>query len=357
MPNQKPGLFGVKHSNRDFSQRETWGKNQFNSSFPIAMTSFLASKNQGCVYITLDNKVKIKHNILNVNDLYKIEPFSENLFFAFESSYTPYQQFLFGTLPRVDVVIQDRISGQALRALEIKLTALPDNTTCDLSEDKFGSEIVVRPDTIVYLAISILANFKETPFLLKKLFHQDFETIKDWSDATEIWSFIPRMVDVIDKIILQLIEEQEPFLMQPIWKTEGKSPMLSEHCLDVFVWSNLAFIQLFLSVGRGELNEKIKITRQIRTIIWFFKMIYDYAFDGQFNHEKIIDTLSYNTKNDKAFAVSGKITHIYMTCERLTKPLIRKEEIKDIIIGGGQNLLSPERRFDAIIHNTPDLFN
>ena len=47
--------------------------------------------------------------------------------------------------------------------------------------------------------------------------------------------------------------------MQPIWKTEGKSPMLSEHCLDVFVWSNLAFIQLFLSVGRGELNEKIEI--------------------------------------------------------------------------------------------------
>ena len=27
------------------------------------------------------------------------------------------------------------------------------------------------------------------------------------------------------------------------------------------------------------------------------------------------------------------------------------EEIKNIILGGGQNLLSPERRFDAIIFN------
>ena len=31
-------------------------------------------------------------------------------------------------------------------------------------------------------------------------------------------------------------------------------------------------------------------------------------------------------------------------------------EIKNIILGGGQNLLSPERRFDAIIVNSPDLF-
>ena len=27
-----------------------------------------------------------------------------------------------------------------------------------------------------------------------------------------------------------------------------------------------------------------------------------------------------------------------------------------IILGGGQNLLSPERRFDAIIFNSPELF-
>jgi hypothetical protein len=26
-PNQQPGLFGLKHSNRDFTQKEAWGKN------------------------------------------------------------------------------------------------------------------------------------------------------------------------------------------------------------------------------------------------------------------------------------------------------------------------------------------
>lgn len=85
-------------------------------------------------------------------------------------------------------------------------------------------------------------------------------------------------------------------------------------------------------------------------------MLYDFSQNGQFNHAKIIDELSYNTKNDKAFAVSGMVTYPYMTCEELKKPRITKEDIKNIILGGGQNLLSPERRFDAIIFNSPELF-
>jgi HindVP restriction endonuclease len=85
-------------------------------------------------------------------------------------------------------------------------------------------------------------------------------------------------------------------------------------------------------------------------------MLYDFSKNGQINHHKIIDELSYNTKNDKAFAVSGRITHRYMSCPELTKPRIQQKEIKNIILGGGQNLLSPERRFDAIIYNSPELF-
>ena len=41
---------------------------------------------------------------------------------------------------------------------------------------------------------------------------------------------------------------------------------------------------------------------------------------------------------------------------RLFLQRITKNEIKNIILGGGQNLLSPERRFDAIIYNSPELF-
>lgn len=126
--------------------------------------------------------------------------------------------------------------------------------------------------------------------------------------------------------------------------------------MDIFVWSNLAFIQLFLNVARRELSTEHKITRQIRSSIWLFKMLYDFANTGKINHNQIIDRLSYNTKNDKAFAVSGKIMHPYMSCNELTKPRITKDEIKNIILGNGQNLLSPERRFDAIVYSSSELF-
>lgn len=46
-----------------------------------------------------------------------------------------------------------------------------------------------------------------------------------------------------------------------------------------------------------------------------------------------------------------------MACEELAKPRIEKKDIRKIILGGGQNLLSPERRFDAIIFNSPELFS
>lgn len=353
---EKPGLFGIKYSNRDFTQENTWGKNQFNSSFPASLSVYLHSKNFENVYLTLDKDLNVVHSKISTSIFFGLEPTSEDLFYSFESAYTPYEQLLVGHLPRVDLVTQSKSSGQALKPIEIKLTALPDNTTCQLSEDKYGTEIVIRPDTIVYLACSIAFNFKGKLAELKSHFSKDFTKIKDWTEGSAVWEFLPKMLTTIDSITLSVLDKQEPILMQPVWKTQGKSPTLSENCLDVFVWSNFAFTQLFLDVARKELSSNNRITRQIRTIIWLFKMLYDFSINGQFNHAEIIDQLSYNTKNDKAFAVSGMVTHPYMDCEELNKPRITKDEIKNIILGGGQSLLSPERRFDAIIYNSPELF-
>ncbi len=353
---ENPGLFGIKFSNRDFNNKNTWGKNQFNSSFPASLSAYLNNKGIENVYLTLDANLNVVHKKISTSDLFGLSPDSNDLFYSFESAYTPYEQLLVGHLPRVDLVTIKKSSGQALRPIEIKLTALPDNTTCELSDDKYGTEIVIRPDTIVYLACSIAFNYRDNFEKLKAHFPTSFQYINDWTEGSEVWEYLPKMLDTVDKITLSILDKQEPILMQPIWKTMGKSPSLSDNCLDVFIWSNFAFIQLFLNVVRGELSTNNKITRQIRTIIWLFKMLYDFSLKGQFDHAKIIDELSYNTKNDKAFAVSGTVTHPYMDCDELHNPRIKKEEIKNIILGGGQNLLSPERRFDAIIYNSPELF-
>lgn len=57
----QPALFGLKNSNRDFTNKDTWGKNQFNSSFPAALACFMHSKSIEPVYLTLDEKLKVVH--------------------------------------------------------------------------------------------------------------------------------------------------------------------------------------------------------------------------------------------------------------------------------------------------------
>lgn len=353
----KPQLFGLTYSNRDFTTKESWGKNQFNSSFPAALIAFMDSKGLDSKYLILDNQSEIEHKFLKAKDFFGQTPASQDLFYAFETQYSPYQQLVIGTLPRVDLVTQSKRDGNCLAPIEIKLTALPDNTTYKLKENEYGSELVIRPDTIVYLACSIAHAFSNNKQELKKFFGNKYTKIKDWTEGRNVQPLLPKMIKDINLICQSIVKKQTPLILQPIWKTNGKSPILSEYCLDVFVWSNLAFTRLFIDATISEIaKNKTKISRQSRTIIWLFKMLYDFARKNQINHELIIDSLSYNTKNDKAFALSGKITHQYMASAELTKPRIHKEEIKNIILGGGHNMLSPERRFDAIIFNSPELF-
>ncbi len=352
----KPKLFGINKSNRDFTKKETWGKNQFNSSFPVSLACYMYKKGIEAVYLKLNDDLKIQHSTISTEKLFGISPYAENLFFAFESDFIPYQSLVIDNVPRVDLVTQNTQKQICLRGIEIKLTALPDNATCELSDTEFGSELVIRPDSIVYLALSIANYYRHNTELLQILMGNTFKNITDWSDGQQVIHYLPKMIICIEQILQKNIDKQEPFIMQPIWKTLGKSPQLAENCLDIFVWSNLAFSKLFMNVITQEFSYDIKITRQLRSIIWLIKMLLDFCENKIIDYKKIIDELSYNTKNDKAFSVNGKLTHAFMQCEELTNPRIKKEEIKNIILGNGHLLLSPERRFDAIIYNSPDLF-
>ena len=68
MTNIKPGLFGLTNTNRDFTQKETWGKNQFNSSFPAALCCFLASKNIQANYLAIE-KGKLIPGFISIKDI------------------------------------------------------------------------------------------------------------------------------------------------------------------------------------------------------------------------------------------------------------------------------------------------
>jgi len=348
---QSPHLFGLENSNRDFTSRNSWGKNQFNSSFPASLCCFLHSIGENANYLSMHGGVYQCREI-SISDAFNINPLDDDIYFAFESLHSPFQKYVIGALPRTDLVIQRRSNGDCLAGIEVKLTALPDNTTCDLAEANYGSEIVVRPDTIVYLACSIAKGMGDKI----SQYMDDQIVIEDWSDANLLLPFVPKIINSLIEISVNLESNQSPFLLQPVWKTHGKSPQLAENCLDAFFWSDAGFLNFITEIANN--NPKAnKITRQTRTAIWLYKMLLEISSNGRFDHEAIIDTLSYNTKNDKAFASAGNVTNKFMSCKRLVRPIITKTQIKQIILGGGQSLLSPERRFDAIIYNSPELFN
>lgn len=349
---QTPSLFGIKKSNRNFTEDESWGKNVFNSSFPASLCCFFEHEKIKPNYISISKDGQYIIDECTVEHVFGISSKDENIFFSFESIYTPFQPHVIGNLPRTDLVIQNIKDGKCMRGLEVKLTALPDNSTCNLEDSKFSSEIVVRPDSIVYLACYLIDGLEDD---LSKYLTVSSDDIVDWTEPSEVLKKTDEILTSLESISKAMHSKQLPFLLQPIWKTEGKSPRLTDNCLDIFVWSDAGFLWFITQIANTKTSPN-SITRPLRTAVWLYKMLLDFSENKIFDHKKIIDSLSFNTRNDKAFSANGKVTYPFLKCDNLEKPRIKKAQIKDIILGGGQNLLSPERRFDAIIYNSPELF-
>lgn len=359
MPNNtidKPGLFGQKHSSRNYSNPKVWGKNQFNSSFPASLVAYMGSKGLESVYLCATGVPgETTQKKIPGSELYGIDPLSDDAFYNFESGYFPFEQYYNGEREKIDLVMVERSSNQLLRGLEIKLTACPDDSTRHLSDDRHSSEIVVRPPTICFLACSICRHYDSESGRgkLKRLL-DNVPQINHWDEIKEVAPHFLEIQDAISNVCADMLNSQTPLIIQPIWKTDNSRSRLAEDCLDVFVWSNIATIQMCIST---DYSQDKGINRYNRTIIWIYRMLFDFCVYGQFDYTRIIKHHSYDTANDKAFSISGKKSYKYLESEELIHPRIRKSEIKNIILGGGQEFLSPERRFDAVIVNTPGLFD
>jgi len=351
----KPSLYGITHSNRDFSNAYYWGKNQFNSSFPVALLCFMRDNAINSVYLRIDKDRNIFHDELPIDDLFGSSLPNEKLYFSFESRYEPYRKFVHDELETIDLVVKNAETDSFIHPIEIKLTTLPDNTTESFPEDKYGCEIVIRSPTMRYMALSMALTLQKKFKDISDIFESSCLKVRNWDNPDEIKNELPDMLNALKTFISKYCKYEKPFLMQPIWKTVGKSPNLADNCLDIFVWSDFALTQLFMDSALE--SESTKISRQQRAAARLARFLFEVSRSGKVYQEPIYDGMSLGNQTDKEFAISGNKTHKYMRCDRLTKPIIRKNQIKKIILGGGQKWLSPERRFDAIIYFSTDLFD
>jgi len=341
----KPGLFGQKHASRDYTKASAWGKNMFNSSFPASLVAYMYAKGIKPVYLEIDAENNLTHGYISGERLFGVDPLSDDAYYNFEAGFPAFEKYYTGDREKIDLVMMNRTTNESLIGLEVKLTALPDNTTLRKSEEEYSCEIVVRPPTICFLACSICEQFNtdERKNALRRILNA-VPKINHWEEVGEVTPHYAKIEGAVKNVAKLIHDQQTPLMVQPVWKMKDK--MLATDCLDVFVWSNLALLQLCYV---GENAKPHEISRFQRAVIWVYLMLKDFVDYDTFDYVRIIKDHSYQNANDKAFSVPGTSSYRFLKSEELLHPRIKKQEIKNIILGGGQNMLYPETFHDEFI--------
>lgn len=363
-----PRLYGISHSNRN--GKDLWGKNQFNSTFPVALSCLMRDKKIPAAYLKISEELKVVVSESSFDDIFNTSLANDELYFLFEGKYVPYQEFAYDDIGCIDLVIKKAVKdtdpaskkmipGEFLRPLEIKLTVVPDQTTHKQIEEMWGPELVIRPATTIYCALGLAASCKEHNVLnkVREIFEPACHPIKNWDNAYEINANIGKILSALDRFQRELHDLQKPMLMQPIWKTEGKSPVLKDDAFDVFIWSDFALCRLFLDLAKAG-AEKQEVNRFVRSAVRLCRFLYEVSTRGKVNVKSIYTEMAHSKQTDKEFAVPGKKTYLYLQSKYLLKPRMPREALKQIILNGGEQKLSPERRFDQTVYfTTKHIFN
>lgn len=342
------GLYGIKHSNR--TDDKHWGKNCFNSSFPTALACYMKDKDIPAVYMHLVNingVLKVKADTIPITQVFNCETLNnDNLYFSFETIYQPYQEYAFDFLDGIDMVVKD-VRGHWLAPLEVKLTVLPDNSTVKREERQWGSEMVIRSATTSYCAIGMYDGVKDKSREVRGIFEEACSSIQMWDNDFEMTHKIGSLIQSIDTFQKRYYVKQRPLVMQTIWKTQGKSPRLSDPALDILVWSDYAFSRLFID---DSTQETTTMSRPQRATARLARCIWELSKSGKIRIEDIYRQMGFTNQTDKEFSLNGIKWRRYVPYGRPITPIIPKSAINEIIEEGYIEKLSPERRFDQSLY-------
>tara|TARA_R110001606_G_scaffold249840_2_gene397739 strand:+ start:2473 stop:3528 length:1056 start_codon:yes stop_codon:yes gene_type:complete len=343
----EPSLYGIINSNRNGN--DLWGKNQFNSTFPASLACYMRDIKMKAVYLSVNSDLCVQASEIDLDEVFNTKLRNDELVFDFESKYNSYQKFAFDDIRGIDLVI--RSNERQIRPFEVKLTVVPDSSTYNQEEAEWGTEIVIRPATTSYCALGMAESCESSFGLIREIFEPICSSIQHWDSRLEIDSKRSNILLALNTFQKEFHPFQKPFLMQPIWKTKGKSPLLDDNAFDLFIWSDFAVCRTFLD--RSAVSDK-EVNRYMRSSARLTRILYELSSTGKTNIEKIYTEMAFGLQSDKEFALNGKVTREYMNHPRRTKPLLPPAILRDIILNGGQKMLSPERRFDQTIYYTAE---
>lgn len=350
----QPGLYGLTSDNSSRVGDDLWGKNQFNSTFPLALCLYMRDNGHRPVSVNMtDGKVKVVDPIWSMDDI--IGKASDKPYYHFEKSYEPFEKYSRegSVVDKIDLVVE--INGEHFAPYEIKLTVIPDITTVKRSEKEWAPEMVVRPvssaHAMMRVASSLLdENNKYIADQIRSILRIAYNKIRKWDSKADIYKNSEALYSALDQALIYAEEIQSPFLIQPIWKTCGQTLKLCEKCFDVFVWSDVAVMGIPVRECNIEAARESRFApRILREIARHVRALYDILQNGDYAYPEIYKGMDLDKQTDKAFAISGNRSFIYMSHERLCNPVLPRTVIKEIVVNGGASQLRPERRFDAAV--------
>lgn len=344
------GLFGIENSNRTVDDH--WGKNCFNSSYPTATACYMLEHDISAVYIKLaciDGRLCVVADEIPISQVFNSADKRPNeLFFSFESVFEPYQQYSFDQIDGIDLVVKD-VDGNFLSPIEVKLTVLPDNSTYNKREEYWGSEIVIRSATTSYCALGMFDAVKDQSRHVREIFEDACSSIQMWDNDYEVTHKMPLLCDSINRFQREYYQHQKPLLMQTIWKTQGKSPLLANQAFDIIVWSDYAFSRLFIDSSNDGANT---MSRPMRATARLARCLWELSRSGIIRVNDIYRQMAFGNQTDKEFSVNGLKWKRYVTSDRTIHPILPSTVVNEIIEDGYIQRLSPERRFDQTLYFT-----
>lgn len=344
------GLFGIEHSNR--RPDDHWGKNCFNSSFPAATASYMLENNIPAIYINLaevDGELKVVATEIPISEVFTCGNLHANeLYFAFESVFEPYQEYSFDQIDGIDLVIKD-LHSNFLAPLEVKLTVMPDNTTYKKPEELWGSELVVRTATTSYCALGMYDAVKQDAIHVREIFEDACSSIQSWDNDFEMTHKLSMLCNSIDSFQRSYYNRQKPLLMQTLWKTQCKSPFLADQAFDIVVWSDYAFSRLFIDASHEDAQT---MSRPMRATARLAKCLWELSKSGKIRIVDIYRQMAFGNQTDKELSVPGNKWKTYVSTNRTAQPILHKDVVEHIIQPGYIRKLSPERRLDQTLYFT-----
>ena len=178
---------------------------------------------------------------------------------------------------------------------------------------------------------------------VRESFEEACSSIQMWDNDYEVTHKMPLLCNSINAFQREYYQHQKPLLMQTIWKTQGKSPMLADQAFDIVVWSDYAFSRLFID---GSNDGADRMSRPMRATARLARCLWELSRSGIIRVNDIYRQMAFGNQTDKDFSING------LKWKRTTRPILPRTVVNEIIEDGYIQRLSPERRFDQTLHFT-----